>query len=92
MRVLDIGKFESSIVLHFDTEDTRINAYTFASTLVALADAAKAANASVNPGCEIEVVVEALGLAASAQEFGPSTPVQRTSSQTRSYLVWCSES
>lgn len=61
MRILDIGKFESSIVLHFDTEDTRINAYTFASTLVALADAAKAANASVNPGCEIEVVVEALG-------------------------------
>ena len=61
MRSLDIGKFESSIVLHFDTEDTRINAYTFASTLVALADAAKAANATVNPGCEIEVVVEALG-------------------------------
>lgn len=61
MRILDIGKFESSIVLHFDTEDTRINAYTFASTLVALADAAKAANATVNPGCEIEVVVEALG-------------------------------
>ena len=61
MRILDIGKFESSIVLHFDTKDTRINAYTFASTLVALADAAKAANATVNPGCEIEVVVEALG-------------------------------
>jgi hypothetical protein len=61
MRILDIGKFKNSIVLHFDTEDTRINAYTFASTLVALADAAKAANASVNPGCEIEVIVEALG-------------------------------
>ena len=61
MRILDIGKFESSIVLHFATEDTRINAYTFASPLVALADAAKAANATVNPGCEIEVVVEALG-------------------------------
>jgi len=61
MRILDIGKFESSIVLHFDTEDTRINAYTFASTIVALADAAKAANATINPGCEIEVVVEALG-------------------------------
>jgi hypothetical protein len=61
MRILNIGKFESSLVLHFDTKDTRINAYTFASTLVALADAAKAANASVNPGCEIEVVVEAMG-------------------------------
>ena len=61
MRVVDIGKFESSVVIHFDTEDTRINAYTFASTLVALADAAKAANATLNAGCEIEIVVEALG-------------------------------
>ena len=48
MRILDIGKFESSIVLHFDIEDARINAYTVASTRVALADAAKAANASVD--------------------------------------------
>lgn len=61
MRVVDIGQFENSVVIHFDTEDTRINAYTFASTLVALADAAKAANATLNVGCEIEIVVEALG-------------------------------
>ena len=61
MRVVDIGQFENSVVIHFDTDDTRINAYTFASTLVALADAAKAANASINAGGEIEIVVEALG-------------------------------
>lgn len=61
MRVVNIGQFENSVVIHFDTDDTRINAYTFASTLVALADAAKAANASINAGCEIEIVVEALG-------------------------------
>lgn len=61
MRVVDIAQFENSVVIHFDTEDTRINAYTFASTLVALADAAKAANTTLNAGCEIEIVVEALG-------------------------------
>ncbi len=61
MRVVDIAQFENSVVIHFDTDDTRINAYTFASTLVALADAAKAANTTLNAGCEIEIVVEALG-------------------------------
>lgn len=61
MRVVDIAQFENSVVIHFDTGDTRINAYTLASTLVALADAAKAANTTLNAGCEIEIVVEALG-------------------------------
>jgi len=61
MRVLEIGQFENSVVIHFDTDDTRINAYTLASTLTALADAAKAANTALYPGSEIEIVVEALG-------------------------------
>lgn len=61
MRVIDISQFEHSVVIHFDTEDTRINAYTLASTLVSLADAAKAANNVINCGYEIEIVVEALG-------------------------------
>lgn len=61
MPTVDIARFESSVVIHFDTEDKRINAYTLAATLVALADAAKAANNTLNAGCEIEVVVEALG-------------------------------
>ena len=61
MRVVEIAQFNNSVVIHFDTDDTRINAYTFASTLVGLADAAKAANTTLNAGCEIEIVVEALG-------------------------------
>lgn len=56
--VSDIGE---SIVLHFQSEEKRINAYTLASTLVSIADAARAANASINPGYEIEIVVEAFG-------------------------------
>jgi hypothetical protein len=58
---INISAFEDTFVIHFGGEFSRINAYTLASSLVALADAAKAANAEINPGYEIEVVVEALG-------------------------------
>lgn len=61
MATVNIAQFEDTFVLHFETQGQRINAYTLASTLVAIADAAKAANASINPGYEIEVVVEAVG-------------------------------
>ncbi len=55
-----VAEFEDTLVVYFATESPRINAYTLATTLIGLADAAKAANASVNPGYEIEVLVEAL--------------------------------
>lgn len=61
MQTINIQEYEESFVIHFGTESQKINAYTLASTLVAFADAAKSANAIVNPGYEIEVVVEALG-------------------------------
>jgi hypothetical protein len=57
---IEISQFESEIVLYFRTPETRINAYTLASTLVSVADAAREANNVVNPGYEIEVVVTAL--------------------------------
>lgn len=58
-----------TIVLHFDVNDRRINAYTLASTLVSLADAAKAANADLNPGFNVEIVVEALGAGSFRAQF-----------------------
>jgi hypothetical protein len=61
LKVVDISKFEDSVVLYFDTDDKRINAYTLASTLVSIADAAKAANTTLNAGYEVEIIVEALG-------------------------------
>ena len=61
MRVIDISKFEDSVVLYFDTDDKRINAYTLASILVSIADAAKAANTTLNAGHDVEIIVEALG-------------------------------
>ncbi|CAM5553546.1 hypothetical protein [Eoetvoesiella caeni] len=61
MRIVEISKFEQSVVLHFKTEGNRINAYTLASTLVSIADAAKAANSTLNAGYDVEIVVEAIG-------------------------------
>jgi hypothetical protein len=58
---INIAQFDDVLVLHFVTEGQRLNVYTLASTLIAIADAAKAANASLNPGCDVEVVVEAIG-------------------------------
>lgn len=60
MSTIQIGSSENSFLIYFGTESHRLNAYTLASTLVGIADAAKAANATINPGYEIEVVVEAL--------------------------------
>lgn len=61
MATVEIGRFEDTLVLHFKTESHSINAYTLATALISLADAAKAANAALNPGYEIEIVVETLG-------------------------------
>ncbi len=61
METIDIRHFEDTFVIQFGTNATRVNAYTLASTLVAIADAAKAANAALNPGYELEIVVEAVG-------------------------------
>lgn len=54
-------RYEDTIVLHFGGEATRINAYTLASALVGFADAVKSANYVLNPGFDVEVVVEAVG-------------------------------
>lgn len=61
MGVLRVDQLDDAFVIHFQSERARVNAYTLASTLVAIADAAKAANATVNPGYDIEVLVEAVG-------------------------------
>lgn len=60
MQIVDVREFEESFVIHFGSEFKRINAYTLASALVSMADAIKEANHIVNPGYEVEVVVEAL--------------------------------
>lgn len=61
MSVIDIREYQEQIVLHFGGERKKINAYTLASSLVSIADAVKEANNAINPGYEVEVLVEAFG-------------------------------
>lgn len=61
MPTLQIASRAETLTIYFGAEGSRINAYTLASTLVNIADAARTANAAINPGYDIEIVVEALG-------------------------------
>lgn len=60
MTFVEIPRETDRFVLHFDTDRHEINAYALATSLVGLANAIKEANAIVNPGHSIEVVVERL--------------------------------
>lgn len=60
MTIVEIRREIDRFVLYFDTPKHEVNAYALASALVGLADAVREANAAVNPGHVVEVVVEAL--------------------------------
>jgi hypothetical protein len=60
MRVIDLRLIDDAIVIHFKKKGNSINAYTLASSLVSFADAAKAANDEINPGYDIEILIESL--------------------------------
>ncbi|EGQ8127598.1 hypothetical protein I7100_005005 [Vibrio parahaemolyticus] len=61
MEVVNIAEYSDEIVLHFGGERKKINAYTLATSLVSLSDAIKEANTIINPGYEVEILVEAFG-------------------------------
>ena len=52
---------DDTIVLHFGGPEGSINSYTLADALIGFADMARAISATVEPGTDIELVVEALG-------------------------------
>jgi hypothetical protein len=60
MQEFEIKNIGDKIVLYFGTEKNSINAYTLATSLICFADAARKANSVVNPGYDIEVIVESL--------------------------------
>ncbi len=60
MQIIEIPKDTDRFVLYFSTPNHEINAYALATALMGLTDAVTYANAAVNPGHRIEVVVEAL--------------------------------
>jgi len=61
MATIVLKSHQDEFVIHFGVQGERINAYTLASTLISIADAARLANAQLNPGYEVEILVEALG-------------------------------
>lgn len=60
MTIFRVHNEVDKFVLYFETQRHEVNAYALASALVGLADAVRDANATVNPGYRVEVVVEAL--------------------------------
>lgn len=60
MTLINLKQIGDTMVLHVRKDGHALNAYALAATLVSLADAAKAANEQINPGYDIEVMVEAL--------------------------------
>ena len=60
MNEFRVEAIDDKIVLYYGTKEKSISAYTLASTLISFADAARKANALINPGYEIEVIVETL--------------------------------
>ena len=62
MAELRLGEFtEDRIVVHFGGQTNAVDAQTFALSLLGFIATAKAVNASVNPGQEIEILIEADG-------------------------------
>lgn len=60
MAIVEISREVDRFVLYFDTPRREVNAYALATSFVGLSDAIREANAIVNPGYRVEVVVEAL--------------------------------
>ena len=60
MATIEIPREVDRFVLYFDTPRREVNAFALATSLIGLADAVREANAIVNPGYRVEVVVEAL--------------------------------
>jgi hypothetical protein len=60
MQIIEIPRDTDRFVLYFSTPKHEINAYALATVLMGFSDAVTYANAAVNPGHRIEVIVEAL--------------------------------
>jgi len=61
MAVIRLAEFrDDTIVVHFGGEFRGVDAFTFASSLIGFADTARAVSASIDPGQEIELLLEAI--------------------------------
>ena len=60
MATLEIKGDTDRFVLYFQTQKHEVNAYALAAAITGLANAIKAANTVINPGYQVEVLVESL--------------------------------
>lgn len=60
MAVLELTNDADRFVLYFQTPKHEVNAYALAAAITGLANSVKTANAVINPGYQIEVLVESL--------------------------------
>ncbi len=62
MAIIRLGAFhEDTVVVHFGGDAKSIDAYTLANALIGFADTAYAVNSTLDPGHDIEIVIEATG-------------------------------
>jgi len=55
---IDFRPFENEFIIHYGVDNHKINAKTFAESLISLTNSIKSANSIINPGFEIEIIVE----------------------------------
>lgn len=62
MATISLAEFrDDTVVVHFGGDFAAIDAYTLAYSLLGFADTARAVSAAIDPGQEIEILVEATG-------------------------------
>jgi hypothetical protein len=62
MNTVDLRVFKDEFIIHYGCEAHRVNANTFAQSLIRISEALKTADGFINPGYELEIYVEAIGI------------------------------
>lgn len=61
MAVIDLREFDGAFVVHYGGQPSQVDAFTFANSLIEIAEAVRAINARVSPELAIEISIDALG-------------------------------
>ncbi len=62
MNTIDLRIFNDEFIIHYGCEAHRVNANTFAQSLIRISEVLKITDGLINPGYELEIYVEALGI------------------------------
>jgi len=73
--ILDFTKYKEDFIIHYGVDKHQINSRTLAESLISLTNCIKTADSIINPGFEIEIVVDAIGIGS----FKITTSLVRTS-------------